>query len=127
MRNRLRIAMFGAVIFLCIGTLAVASDPPILSIDFSLEPTEKAGTYQASVLISDAASGEVLSAPRLTFRAGDPATASTRMPSGDLVEFEVTVSGDGSEASYSARLVRDEKQLNLQKGKIRLGSGEISS
>ena len=128
MRRRLETLAICAVASFCLSPLAVAAETPVLSLDFTLEPGTVAGSYRASVLVSDAVSGEVLSAPRLSFRAGDLANASSQLPSGDVVELEVSVTGEGAEASasYVARLIRDGKPLNLQKGKITLGQGPES-
>ncbi len=124
MRGRFLAPVLGAVVFAGLSTFALAADAPVLSVELTLEPAEPAGTYTATLLVSDSASGEPLSAPRLHFRAGDPARASSRTPAGDLVELEVAVASDGSEASYEVQLVRDDEPLTLHKGKVRLGRGE---
>lgn len=100
--------------------LAAAAEPPVLSVEFSLQPGEQAGTYSARVLLSDATSGELLSAPSLYFEAGEPVKTASRTPAGDLVQLEVSVSADGTEVTYVAELIRDEKPIGLQKATLKL-------
>lgn len=101
-------------------SLAADGETPVLSVELSLEPGEEAGTYRAQLLLSDATTGELLSAPSLRFTAGETVKTRSRTPNSEVIELEVTVAADGSEVTYEAELIRDDERLGLQKATLKL-------
>lgn len=82
------------------------------------------GQYVVSVTVTDLDTREVISAPRITARAGEEATvrAGFTAPSGDPSEFEMSlmISEDGKSIHYSWRVVSDGKVTSEHKAEFEL-------
>jgi hypothetical protein len=80
-----------------------------IEVDVKPAPPKVAGEsqdfYVVSVYLRDLESGEIISAPRITFRKGEEATVRSGIPEPDggtsLVEMKFLIADDGSRLSYS--------------------------
>ena len=107
----LTIALSGAA-------LAGAPVQPPVAVDLAVVPAD-GGSYVLTATLTDAASGTVLSAPRIQFAAGGVATATTGLAGGDELRLEVS-EADG-QLTYRVELHRpDGTRTPLQTATIRL-------
>jgi hypothetical protein len=92
----------------------------------SVEPAPKPhGGYLAKVEIADAASGEVLFAPTVSFRKGTPARMSARDKSGETLAFEITVSEAGDQARYALDRVHEGETRRIEEVTISLAGATV--
>jgi hypothetical protein len=103
-------AAAAAVVLLGAASWAWVRDAPRYLIEANIRPASGGeGGYLCTTTIRDDASRQVLAAPRIRFKQGDPLTKATiqGVPTpGSTLEISVAV-WDSIEAVYEARLLRD--------------------
>lgn len=126
------------LVFALLGILASLTPSLVLgaapamdrvTVEVNVEPKpEPPSAFVCTAKIVDLESGEVLSAPRVIFLAGSPATVQTSLAAKDgagndvkaLFEMEVAVTEDMTTASYSSRILLGEEVVNEQAFRFRL-------
>lgn len=103
---------------LMVSTLGYAADPSSFGLEVTLKPGQ-AGSYVCEGRVKNLESGEVISAPRITMKAGAPATAKTT--SGDLVSIlKVSVEPEASMGTAELIVSRAGKVVASQKTALQL-------
>jgi hypothetical protein len=106
-------AAIAAAVLLGAASWAWVGDPPRYVIEANVRPASGGeGAYLCTTSIRDDASRQLLAAPRIRFKRGDPLSKATieGVPTpGSTLEISVAVSD--LEAVYEARLLRDGAML----------------
>jgi 23S rRNA U2552 (ribose-2'-O)-methylase RlmE/FtsJ len=105
---------------LLVSSLVLAADPPLYSLSVDVKPMNAAeGVYVCAARITDLTTGNTLSEPTVTLRAGEPANMTTT--DGDL-KSNLTLSVDQASSTATAELTvtRAGKVVAAQKSSIRL-------
>jgi hypothetical protein len=106
-------------ILVLIPTVVKASDAGLFGLDVRMAPGAQAGTYMCEAEVKNLESGAILSAPRLTFTAGAPASAKTT--SGDLVSvLKVSVDQESGVGTAELSVSKAGKLVATQKSSLRL-------
>lgn len=122
-----------AVLVVVLGSTFLAFDATgAAQLDFrtttkiSVEPASKphAG-YVAKVEIADAASGEVLFAPTVSFRKGMPARMTAREEGRETLAFEITVSEEGDRATYTLDRVHEGQTRRIEEVTVSLAGATV--
>jgi len=114
-----RIALV-ALGLLCL-TSPVSATATAMNVEISIEPEPAhEGGYKCVAVIRDAANGEVLSAPTITFIKGEEARVTSGLPDGSVVRLTVFVTADGTEARYRTEIRDGDVVQTSQQATIRL-------
>ncbi len=131
-RTSLAVAVLTILVVVLLGPAAVQGALPAMgriAVEVDVEPhPEQPRTFVCTAKIIDLESGEVISAPRVTFLAGSPASVQSAVAAEDeagngveaLFQMEVAVTEDLTTARYSSRLLLGEKVVNEQVFRFRL-------
>lgn len=84
----------------------------------SLERWEEGVTCTA--VVTHLGTGEVLTAPTISFLYGEHGQVTSRTPDGALVRFRVEIDKEGTQLSYNAEYLRDDRLLAAQKATVEL-------
>ena len=122
-------ALVAGLVLTAIGwALPVEAAEPVgyaIGVDIAPDP-RFADAYEARAIVTDLATEEVLSAPRIRFRRGPAGKAKIQSgtPDGLSIHMEVEVDALGETATYTAEIRRDETVVSVHKVRVRLeGSG----
>jgi hypothetical protein len=97
----------------------MASDARVFALEIDMAPGPQAGTYTCEAEVKNLESGETLSAPRITFGAGAPATA--KSTSGDFVSvLKVSVDSESNVGTAELTVSRLGKVVASQRTSLRL-------
>lgn len=102
------------------GLVAQELSPPPLGSEIVIEPDPSGDGYLCRSELRDLETEELLAAPVLRFRAGEPASVRSELPSGVTYELEVEVDAAGESARWSSQLRMGEKTVGQQSGVVRL-------
>lgn len=120
-RNRRRLLLI-AVLTLVVAALLAAGTVTArgageshLAFEFTITAGEGPGAaYTCDALVKDAASGNILAAPRLVASNGDEASAESTLASGESVQLKVVLDAEGKKATATAIVLRAEKIVRSQ-------------
>lgn len=98
--------------------LAAAETHLGVNVAFDVDPEN--GTFTATAEISDLASGQVLSAPRITGKPGQEAVARSAIQTeAGTEELRLTVSADEEVATYRLELIRGGEVVSVLRSTVR--------
>ena len=113
-----------AVVLFVLAPLALVAQQaasPALGTEIVVEPDPSGDDlYLCRMVLRDLDSDEVLSAPTVRFRAGEPASVSSQLPSGAVFELEVEVDAAGETGRWSSEVRLDQRVVSRQSGSLRL-------
>ncbi len=110
-----------ALVSCAVSTGAWAAAERQLAMAVSVAPHgERAGAYLATVEVSDAVNGELLSAPQLVFLAGGENVARSSLESGEQIVFAVQVDESAKKVTYKLSSIRDGHETTAQQATIAL-------
>jgi hypothetical protein len=94
---------------------------PSYGFDLSIVPDhEVANAYQANLIIRDLASTNIVAAPSIRFRSGQPAQAKSSESNGINFEFSIAINENGSSVEYNAAVLHANTVVSRSQGKISL-------
>lgn len=97
------------------------SVPVWFGIEMAIAPDGDAGElWRCGAFLRDLVSGEVLAAPTIVFAGGEKASVQSGLQSEMLWVFEVEVSGDGGEATWSSKVSMGDQLLSISTGSVQL-------
>ena len=111
------------------GGPVAAAEPEVASygigVDIAPDPEQK-GAYEARAIVTDLATEEVISAPKIRFLPGPDGRAQVRsgIHGGLSVYMEIEVDEAEETAIYKAEIRRGETLVSLHKVRVRLAAGE---
>ncbi|MCI0442563.1 hypothetical protein L0152_05010 [bacterium] len=106
------------------GFMNAETVPSNYGFDVSINPeATNPGVFQAKLVISELASGKVVAAPTIRFRAGQAAeTTVGETKDGINFKFLVSVDQKGSVAEYTAVVLDSTTEVSRSQAKITLGN-----
>ncbi len=108
------------------GQLAAEEDPSQLptiwfGTEVSIAPDpDGQGIWNCEARLRDLGSGELLSAPRIVFAAGEEASVQSGLSPETVWELRVEVTDDGSEVKLSSRVTSGDQVLSDTTGRVNL-------
>lgn len=123
--SRARFILPVLVVFVASLTLArpaaSAAAERAFATEVKVEPASKPDTYLATVEVADAATQEVLAAPKVLVVAGETATVTTSHPHGEQVRVTVEVQRGGGGLTYTVEVRGGDRPLTSHRATIALG------
>jgi hypothetical protein len=115
-------AVFISVLFTSYSIMNAGTTSSNYGFDVSINPeTANPGIFQAKFVVSELASGKVVVAPTIRFRAGESAeTTAGDSNNGINFKFSVSVDSKGSVAEYRAVVLNSNTEISRSQAKISL-------
>ncbi len=128
MRLRDSAALVALAVFVAAGAAfgqanVTHKTPPKLErigLELDVQPAKSpANAYVATAIIRDLDSGEVVSAPRVTFPKGEEAKVRSGVEPGADILLTVLVNNEGNQAVYTCEVRRGDKVVSSQRATFR--------
>jgi hypothetical protein len=111
----LKKCLFGTLVFIMLSATLMAGGKSF-DVTVSFKPGEKPHQLEFNVVLKDAKTQEVLFAPKVITKQGEPAKASSLDKEGREFTFTVTFDDSGKSGKYEVLVTKDGKEIQRNQG-----------